>query len=147
MESKKISICHCTNMRQISRKITNIYDEFLKPSNLNVTQYSLLSNLKRVQPIKMNDFSKVVKLDRTTLVRNLKPLINLSLIEIKSIDKSKAQLLELSQKGIELQNEGYKYWQKAQEYIEQTINHAELEIFYTIVKKMESLEIQKREIK
>ncbi|MCT7581933.1 MarR family winged helix-turn-helix transcriptional regulator [Aliarcobacter butzleri] len=143
MESKKISICHCTNMRQISRKITNIYDEFLKPSNLNVTQYSLLSNLKRVQPIKMNDFSKVVKLDRTTLVRNLKPLINLSLIEIKSIDKSKAQLLELSQKGIELQNEGYKYWQKAQEYIEQTIKHAELEIFYTIVKKMESLEIPK----
>ncbi|MFW2379701.1 MarR family winged helix-turn-helix transcriptional regulator [Aliarcobacter butzleri] len=143
MESKKISICHCTNMRQISRKITNIYDEFLKPSNLNVTQYSLLSNLKRVQPIKMNDFSKVVKLDRTTLVRNLKPLINLSLIEIKSIDKSKAQLLELSQKGIELQNEAYKYWQKAQEYIEQTINHAELEIFYTIVKKMESLEIPK----
>lgn len=143
METKKISICHCTNMRQISRKITNIYDEFLKPSNLNVTQYSLLSNLKRVQPIKMNDFSKVVKLDRTTLVRNLKPLINLSLIEIKSIDKSKAQLLELSQKGIELQNEGYKYWQKAQEYIEQTINHAELEIFYTIVKKMQSLEIPK----
>ncbi|MCT7537704.1 MarR family winged helix-turn-helix transcriptional regulator [Aliarcobacter butzleri] len=143
METKKISICHCTNMRQISRKITNIYDEFLKPSNLNVTQYSLLSNLKRVQPIKMNDFSKVVKLDRTTLVRNLKPLINLSLIEIRSIDKSKAQLLELSQKGIELQNEGYKYWQKAQEYIEQTINHAELEIFYTIVKKMESLEIPK----
>ena len=124
-------------------KDSNIYDEFLKPSNLNVTQYSLLSNLKRVQPIKMNDFSKVVKLDRTTLVRNLKPLINLSLIEIKSIDKSKAQLLELSQKGIELQNEGYKYWQKAQEYIEQTINHAELEIFYTIVKKMESLEIPK----
>ncbi|MDN5077755.1 MarR family winged helix-turn-helix transcriptional regulator [Aliarcobacter butzleri] len=144
MESKKISICHCTNMRQISRKITNIYDGFLKPSNLNVTQYSLLSNLKRVQPIKMNDFSKVVKLDRTTLVRNLKPLINLSLIEIKSIDKSKAQLLELSQKGIELQNEGYKYWQKAQQYIEQTINHAELEIFYTIVKKMESLEIPKK---
>ncbi|MFY4741867.1 MarR family winged helix-turn-helix transcriptional regulator [Aliarcobacter butzleri] len=143
METKKISICHCTNMRQISRKITNIYDEFLKPSNLNVTQYSLLSNLKRVQPIKMNDFSKVVKLDRTTLVRNLKPFINLSLIEIKSIDKSKAQLLELSQKGIELQNEGYKYWQKAQQYIEQTINHAELEIFYTIVKKMESLEIPK----
>lgn len=143
MESKKISICHCTNMRQISRKVTNIYDEFLKLSNLNVTQYSLISNLKRVQPIKMNDFSKVVKLDRTTLVRNLKPLINLSLIEIKSIDKSKAQLLELSQKGIELQNEGYKYWQKAQEYIEQTINHAELEIFYTIVKKMESLEIPK----
>ncbi|AGR76516.1 transcriptional regulator [Aliarcobacter butzleri 7h1h] len=143
METKKISICHCTNMRQISRKITNIYDEFLKPSNLNVTQYSLLSNLKRVQPIKMNDFSKVVKLDRTTLVRNLKPLINLSLIEIKSIDKSKAQLLELSQKGIELQNEGYKYWQKAQEYIEQTINHEELEIFYTIVKKMESLKIPK----
>ncbi|MFX4234310.1 MarR family winged helix-turn-helix transcriptional regulator [Aliarcobacter butzleri] len=143
METKKISICHCTNMRQISRKVTNIYDEFLKPSNLNVTQYSLLSNLKRVQPIKMNDFSKVVKLDRTTLVRNLKPLINLSLIEIKSIDKSKAQLLELSQKGIELQNEGYKYWQKAQEYIEQTINHAELEIFYTIVKKIESLEIPK----
>lgn len=143
MENKKISICHCTNMRQISRKVTNIYDEFLKPSNLNVTQYSLISNLKRVQPIKMNDFSKVVKLDRTTLVRNLKPLINLSLIEIKSIDKSKAQLLELSQKGIELQNEGYKYWQKAQEYIEQTINHAELEIFYTIVKKMESLEIPK----
>ncbi|MFW0701726.1 MarR family winged helix-turn-helix transcriptional regulator [Aliarcobacter butzleri] len=143
METKKTSICHCTNMRQISRKITNLYDEFLKPSNLNVTQYSVLSNLKRVQPIKMNDFSKVVKLDRTTLVRNLKPLINLSLIEIKSIDKSKAQLLELSQKGIELQNEGYKYWQKAQEYIEQTINHAELEIFYTIVKKMESLEIPK----
>src|SRR5574344_2465563 len=139
METKKTSICHCTNMRQISRKITNIYDEFLKPCNLNVTQYSLLANLKRVQPIKMSDFSKVARLDRTTLVRNLKPLISSGLIELNDISKSNAKLLILSQKGTELTTLAQNYWEDAQNFIEENIGLQNLNQFYEIVEKIENL--------
>ncbi|GAB1466369.1 hypothetical protein MASR2M54_18690 [Aliarcobacter cryaerophilus] len=51
----------------------------------------------------MSDFSKVARLDRTTLVRNLKPLISSGLIELNDISKSNAKLLILSQKVLNLQ--------------------------------------------
>jgi len=143
MKTKKLSLCHCINIRRSSRKITAIYDEFLKSCEINVTQYSFLANLKRVQPIKMNDFAQIVNLDRTTLVRNIRPLINQDLVEIQSIEKSKAQLLTLTQKGLELQTKAQNYWQKAQSYIEKTIQNHNLELFYEIIEKIDYLEIPK----
>jgi len=144
MKPKKLSLCHCINMRRSSRKITAIYDEFLKPCKINITQYSFLANLKKVQPIKMNDFAQIVNLERTTLVRNIKPLINQDLVEFQNIEKSKAQLLALTQKGLGLQIKAQNYWQKAQNYVEQTIQNHNLELFYKIIEKIDYLEIPKR---
>ncbi|RBQ32690.1 MarR family winged helix-turn-helix transcriptional regulator [Aliarcobacter vitoriensis] len=144
MKLNQKTLCHCTNIRRTARKITSIYDNFLKNCELNVTQYSLLVNLKRVQPIKMNDFAEIVNLERTTLVRNLKPLINKDLIELQNIEKSKAKLLILTHKGLELQMDAQKYWDKAQNYIEQNIHKSNLEIFYETIQKIDSLEIKKK---
>ena len=111
----------------------------MKPTTLNVTQYSLLANLKRVGPIKMSDFSKVARLDRTTLVRNLKPLISSGLIELNDISKSNAKLLILSQKGTELTTLAQNYWEDAQNFIEENIGLQNLNQFYEIVEKIENL--------
>lgn len=138
-KNRKPSLCHCINLRRVSKNITNIYDDFLKPTTLNVTQYSLLANLKRVEPIKMSDFSKVARLDRTTLVRNLKPLISSGLIELNDISKSNAKLLILSQKGTELTTLAQNYWEDAQNFIEENIGLQNLNQFYEIVEKIENL--------
>ena len=85
------------------------------------------------------NFSKVARLDRTTLVRNLKPLISSGLIELNDISKSNAKLLILSQKGTELTTLAQNYWEDAQNFIEENIGLKNLNQFYEIVEKIENL--------
>lgn len=70
---KTPGICDCTNMRRASRTLTQFCDKPLEPSSLKVTQYSLLDHLNRLGPLTMNELSQAIRLERTTLVRNLKP--------------------------------------------------------------------------
>ena len=76
--------CFCSSVRKASRAITQFYDEQLAPSGLLTTQFSLLSQVHRHGPVAMQGLADAMAMDRTTLTRNLKPLINARLIAIVS---------------------------------------------------------------
>lgn len=137
---KSQSVCHCVNVRRASRALTKFYDELLKPSGLNVTQYSLLSHLKRLSPITMNELALEIRLERTTLLRNLKPLLKQSYVEFESIAHTKAQHIHLSEKGLAVQNEAYAYWQKAQQILEEKVGKNELSTFFNVLHTIETLQ-------
>lgn len=90
---KAPSVCECINMRRASQALTQFYDKLLKPSGLKVTQYSLLSHLKRLGPLTMNELSQAIRLERTTLVRNLKPLEKMGLVSMTVEESSQARLV------------------------------------------------------
>jgi len=87
------SPCVCMNLRRASRAITRIYDRALEPSGLKVTQYSLLKNIEAYGPLNVSALAGLVALDRTTLVRNLKPLESAGLVEeVEGCDPRERQL-------------------------------------------------------
>lgn len=136
---KEASICHCTNMRRASRSLSHLYDVFLKPSGLNVAQYALLNHLKRHSPIKMNDFSHVMRLERTTLLRNLKPLIAQGFITIDLPEHEKAKIIQLSPKGYDILTTALPYWEQAQKSIAEQITEEELQTFLHVLHKLETI--------
>lgn len=136
---KKPSACNCLNLRRASAAITNIYDEKLSPSGLTVSQYSILKHLKLLGPVSVSDLAVKLRLDRTTLVRNLKPLETASLLVDVSKKGARNRQLQLTEKGIENYNEADYLWKGAQDFIEQALGSENLEKLTALLSMIESL--------
>ena len=65
----------CTNfkLRQLVRRVSQLYDAEVAKAGLKTTQYSLLSHVLRLGPIRPGDLAQAMTMDASTLTRNLKP--------------------------------------------------------------------------
>ena len=72
--------CHCLAVRRAARQVTRFYDRVLEPSGLRTTQFSILASLHRSGPMTINNLAEALALDRTTLGRNILPLLRDGLI-------------------------------------------------------------------
>jgi len=63
--------CNCLAVRQAARHITQFYDQFLAPSGLRTTQFSILAKLRRLGLMTINALAAEMVMDRTTLSRNI----------------------------------------------------------------------------
>lgn len=131
--------CHCINVRRASRAITQLYDKFLEPSGLKITQYSLLMNVLRTGPISISNLSKVIRLDRTTLARNLKHLAEEDLIVIIPGKDSRTRQVSITTKGIDTLDQAKPLWEKAQEYVNELFGQDSLTNLIDLLNKLENL--------
>jgi hypothetical protein len=67
--------CTALKLRQIDRALTRHYDAYVASTGLKNTQYSLLSHVVRLGPIKPGELAAHMRLDASTLTRNLQPLV------------------------------------------------------------------------
>jgi DNA-binding MarR family transcriptional regulator len=66
--------CVCFNLRWVTRKVTQFFDAEMRRHGIRPTQGSILLALRARESWTMADLSDWLGMDRTTLVRNLKPL-------------------------------------------------------------------------
>lgn len=126
-------------MRRASRAITQLYDELLEPSGLKVTQYSLLNHIKRLGPLSMNELSEAVRLERTTLVRNLKLLETMGLVSMNTEKTAKGRFVHLTERGLKSLELAVPYWNQAQQYLKELLTEEEARIFMGVLQKVESV--------
>jgi len=136
---KKPSPCSCMNMRRASRAVTQFYDEVLKSSGLTITQLSLLRNLERLEQTTISMLAKKMRIDRTTLNRNLKPLTYAGLIVVAPGYDSRTREIVLSQKGKDTVVAGWSLWSEAQNSIEKFIGKEDLAKLMQLLSKLESI--------
>jgi len=134
------SPCNCTNMRRASRALTQFYDKLLEPSGLKGTQYSLLSHMKRLGPLTMNELSDAIRLERTTLVRNLKLLQKMGLVEINEEENSRARIVHLTDKGQEFLVAAVPHWLQAQQAVEEMFTPEEFSVLKKALQKIEAID-------
>jgi len=133
------SPCHCLNIRRASRAVTQFYEKVLEPSGLKVTQYSLLRNLELVESVTMSVLAKTMRIDRTTLNRNLKPLINAGLITVNSGEDSRSRQVMLTEAGKDALVNALVLWDRAQASLEDYLGKAELASIEKSLSKLEVL--------
>jgi DNA-binding MarR family transcriptional regulator len=113
--SFKSEDCNCFVVRSAARHVTQLYDQFLAPVGLHVTQFSILAKLKRLGPMTINALAKEMVMDRTTLGRNVLPLERDSLIKIEaSATDGRAKELHLTKTGEKRVRAGREAWERAQ---------------------------------
>ena len=107
--------CNCFVVRSAARHVTQLYDQFLAPVGLHVTQFSILAKLKRLGPTTINALAKEMVMDRTTLGRNVLPLERDGLIKIEaSATDGRAKELHLTKAGEKRLLAGREAWTQAQ---------------------------------
>src|SRR2546428_13079260 len=73
-ESVRLSPCVCSTLRMVSRAVTQLYDDILRPSGLRGTQFSILATIARSGEATLRQLEPALALDHTTLTRALTPL-------------------------------------------------------------------------
>jgi DNA-binding MarR family transcriptional regulator len=138
-DEKKPSACYCLNMRRASHSITEYYNNILAPCNINLNQFSLLKNVKRMEPVNVSDLAKALRLDRTTMVRNIKVLEENEYITDISHNGSRNRQLQLTEKGNNVLNESMILWNKAQDNILEYLGEENINILTNLLSKIENL--------
>jgi DNA-binding MarR family transcriptional regulator len=136
---KKPSLCNCLNIRRASRAVTQFYDKILKPSGLTISQLSLLKHLKEVEPVSISELANIMRIDRTTLNRNMKPLADNGLININPGQDPRTRQVVMTQKGTDITDKAWQLWNKAQASVEDYLGEEDLATLVKLLSKLEAL--------
>ena len=107
----------CTNMklRQLVRRVSRAYDAEVGKTGLKGTQYSLLSHVLKLGPVRPGDLARAMKIDASTLTRNLKPLIDGGWVTLEPGADGRSRLVNITDAGRAKRQEAQRRWRAAQE--------------------------------
>ena len=106
--------CTCANLRKATRVMTQVYDAALQPTGLKSTQFTLLGTLDKLGGLPLTQLAAAMVMDRTTLTRNLKPLIRKGLITIELEKDMRVRKIILTKAGKRLFKEARGQWEQVQ---------------------------------
>ena len=109
--------CTCLNLRRITRKVTQRYDEWLAPSGLRATQFSLLGILHAPGEVSISGLAERMDIDRTTLTRNLQLLAEQGLVAIGTGSDPRSRTVSVTPKGRLIFQKALPLWRKAQDEV------------------------------
>ena len=109
----------CTNLklRQLMRRVAAHYDAEVGQAGLKGTQYSLLSYVAKLGPVRPADLAAEMRISPSTLTRNLKPLVDAGLVRVLPGADARSRLVTVTQAGRDKRQEAQRRWRVAQEGI------------------------------
>lgn len=118
------SPCTCFRLRKLARLVSQRYDRELAPAGININQYSILRRAQR-EPRGVSELARELGMDRTTLTRDLKPLIAAGWVELTSGEDARLRLVHITASGKRLLARAQPLWRKAQDAIDDSLgaNH------------------------
>lgn len=125
----------CTNLklRQLSRAVTRHYDAYVAPTGLKNTQYSLLSHVVLLGPIKPSALAERMRLDASTLTRNLQPLVAQGWVEMGPGEDARSRLVCATEAGRAKRAEGQRGWKHAQLALNQRLGADRVAALHALV--------------
>lgn len=106
----------CTNLklRQLNRVVTRHYDRHVAVAGLKNTQYSLLSHVVALGPIRPGALARRMQMDASTLTRNIQPLVAQGWLTVGAGDDGRSRLVGVTEAGRAKRAEGQRLWKQAQ---------------------------------
>ncbi len=117
--------CMARRARQLSRRVTGIYDEALREHGIKVSQLNLLVAVATAQPVQPSALAAELDLEKSTLSRNLKRMADNRWIRIDAGHDDRSQLVSTSSSGLSLLSVVYPAWQQAQRVARRLISENE----------------------
>ncbi len=106
----------CTNfkLRQLVRRVGSHYDAEMAQCGLKTTQYSLLSHVLKLGPIRPGDLAAAMKMDASTLTRNLRPLVDAGWVSLEAGADARSRLVHITDAGRDKRAQAQRHWKAAQ---------------------------------
>ncbi len=106
--------CVCFNLRWVARAVTQFYDAEMRRHGVRPTQGTILLSLTAKESWSMAELSDWLGLERTTLVRNLRPLQRDDLVQVIGGGHGNRVELAITAKGRKQVEKLIPAWQAAQ---------------------------------
>jgi len=113
----QLSACVCNTLRMVTRAVTQLYDDVLRPSGLRVTQFSILASITRTGEANLKQLEDTLAIDQTTLTRSLNLLERDGVIERASHPDGRIKAMRLTSKGRRALEVARPLWAPAQDRI------------------------------
>lgn len=118
------ALCYALTARRNARYLSRLYDRHLAPAGLSVSQFSILSLLEAHGSLKITKLAEMLIMERTTLVRALKPLQAAGWVVTGKPESGRSFDVTLSRSGREKAAEAMPLWEGAQAAFEQEVGQA-----------------------
>ncbi len=109
--------CTCFRVRGAARRVTQIYSQHLSPTGLKISQFSLLGFICAEGPVSIGRLSELLATDRTTLTRNLRPLLASGLVERAASGDRRRHELVATPAGRALFKRAIPLWSNAEQEV------------------------------
>ncbi|MGZ5918599.1 MAG: MarR family winged helix-turn-helix transcriptional regulator [Hyphomicrobium sp.] len=106
--------CVATRVRQLSRIVTRVYDDAMRPLGITASQYTRLAQLAARDAITAVEIGHELDIEKSTLSRNLKRLLALGHINMDPPAGRRGRGLHLTGKGQTVLKDAFPIWQDAQ---------------------------------
>jgi DNA-binding MarR family transcriptional regulator len=113
--------CVCFNLRWVTRAVTQFYDAEMRRHGIRPTQCPILSALQAKDSWNMAELSDWLGMERTTLVRNLRPLQRDGLVQIRGGGRGNLVELAITAKGRKQIEKLAPAWRAAQSAVVKTL--------------------------
>jgi DNA-binding MarR family transcriptional regulator len=107
--------CVCTAARRRSRELTRTFEKAMRGSGVRGTQFTLLAMLVQTGPTPTTRLADFLGLERTTLTRNLRPLVRDGFVRIDEDEDRRVRKVAITPAGEEAARRAYPFWKKAQD--------------------------------
>jgi DNA-binding MarR family transcriptional regulator len=106
--------CSSLKLRQLSRRVSQHFDRIVTDAGLKTTQYSLLSQVVSLGPVKPGVLAAHMEMDASTLTRNLQPLVAQGWVTVGPGEDGRSRVVEATAAGRVKRDEARLEWKRAQ---------------------------------
>jgi DNA-binding MarR family transcriptional regulator len=129
--------CTCLRLRKAARRITQIYDQQMAAHGLTITQYGLLTHLKRHDGIGIGALAEELVMDPTTLTRNLRPLERAGLMQlVPDPHDRRSRRLHLTADGRAVLEKARPAWARAQRHVEEALGTPDTAVLHAALDRV-----------
>jgi len=131
----------CTNLklRQLMRRVAQRYDAEVGKTGLRGTQYSLLSYVVKLGPVRPVDLAREMKVDASTLTRNLRPLIDAGWLVLEPGPDARSRLVSATAAGRDKRQEAQRRWRVAQESLNERLGLRRVVALHALLDECQTL--------
>lgn len=131
----------CTNLklRQLMRRVAQLYDAEMAKTGLRTTQYSLLSHVVNLGPLRPGELARAMKMDASTLTRNLRPLVDAGWVVQGAGADARSRLVEATPAGRIKRQEAQRRWRVAQESLNERLGSERVVALHALLDECQDL--------
>ena len=127
----------CTNfrLRQLTRRVSQHFDRIVGAVGLKTTQYSLLTHIERLGPLRPGELARAMSMDASTLTRNLKPLLAQGWAELGPGTDGRSRVVRATPEGRAKRAEASRQWKRAQLEINERLGTARVAHLHDVLEE------------
>jgi DNA-binding MarR family transcriptional regulator len=119
-----------------TRAVNQVYNGALGRAGLRATGYTILSRLDGDGPLAITDLARRLALERTTCSRELQPLVDDGLVELRPGGDRRRRVAHLTPVGRARLAEARPHWRRAQDLVAERFGSAETELLLTALRAL-----------